>query len=156
MLTLGAWPWRWSNNIIYYFFFSHHSRCKWGTLISGSIRTCRYWWAAAWERLISLASSACGWLSVKAAWVDDTLVSLWHGAITLDRGRQAQFGGRDYIVRWASSFTKGLARRTRDFTGCQQSSNGNILLFSTSYFLLFLLCLHLSLGFTDLCSHSRK
>ena len=69
------------------------------------------------------------WLSVKAAWVDGRLESLRHGAVEPSQGRWASFGGRD-------------------FTGCQQSPDGNILI---SCFLL----LHFRLEFIELCSHAR-
>ena len=66
--------------------------------------------------------------------VSESSLNTWYTGVTLTQiwwtGRWASLGGRD-------------------FTGCQQSLDGNILLFSTCFLL------HLSLGFTELCSHAR-
>ena len=61
-----------------------------------------------------------------------------------------------YMVHWRHFDTELLSYRegrwaSFDFTGCQQSSHGNFLLFSTCFLSLF----HLSSGFTELCSRAR-
>ena len=74
----------------------------------------------------------------------------WYTGVTLPRSCTIEEDRHqlEEEISWSDGFTRGLTRHTRDFTGCQQSSNGNILLFSSSYFFL----LHLSL---ELCSRAR-
>ena len=107
----------------------HHSRCKWGTLISGSTRTVfTHSWAVAWER----SSASSGGTPPREMVVGESSLGRWYTGVTLTRSC------------WA--ITKKMHHLEKETSLAVKSPQMATWFFSTCFLLL-----HLSLGFAELC-----